>query len=1089
MTADGPDGGPGDATSSADAARLLFDLIPDGLWVFDDDAVTTWANDRMAEMLGRDPAEMVGLSVYDTLDEQGKVDFARALRRMIRTGEPQDDVDSYFIRPDGTAVWGLISFRPVVDGGRRVGWLHRVTSYTDRKELLDTLAAREQQLATAQRIAHLGSWSWDVVEDRVEWSDELCRIFGIEPGTLVTYADYAARLHPDDRDDVSAVIAGAAETGDEYSVDHRIVRPDGEVRWIRGRGVVERGPDGATVRMSGTAQDVTDLRTADEQAAEANRRLVLLQQMAMAANLAGSLREALQMAGAGVPDHTSWGSVGAWLYDRLGGEAELLDLRPPGSPVQCDESLAAAARASGEIQIGTPTGLEATHSLVAMPVLLGTEVVCVVELVADEVPPDDTSRELMTQVGHQLAVVAERERSAHELALARDDAMEASRLKSEFLATMSHEIRTPMNGVIGLTDLLLRTDLDEHQRRLAENLQGAGLTLLDIINDILDLSKIESGKLELEAADFDVRRVFDQVASVLSGPAHDKGLELVVACAPDVPAQVRGDAVRFGQIVTNLGSNAVKFTDHGEVVVQARVEEDDGADVVLRVDVTDTGVGIAPEESERLFDAFTQADPSTTRRHGGTGLGLAISRKLVDALGGQIWVTSELGRGSTFSFTVRLGAATGPAAAPPTGSRQLEGRRVLVVDDNETNRFILTEQLGAWEMRPVAVSSAVEALATLREATRSGHPFEIAVLDLVMPDVDGLELARRIGADPALAGVALLLLTSDQSVTRREVEESGITTSLSKPVRHSELRGAVMALLGGTALAPAPPAATVPGLGIRVLLVEDNRVNQLVATGILENLGCAVDVAEDGLEAVERLTRDHEYAVVLMDCRMPRLDGFDATRRVREGEPLGRRVPIVAMTASALEGERERCLAAGMDDYLTKPVDPAELERVLRDWALPGPPVRGAAPPPREPEPAAPPEPEPPEQAAPSPRVELERGVLDPDRIAVLDDLRKDGVSFFERTAASFMGRVGTQLVAIRDAVDRANAMSLLTSAHQLKGSALNLGLPRVAAAALKLELLGIAGTTEGSEPLLSDLTAEVELAVAALQRATTRTR
>jgi PAS domain S-box-containing protein len=1054
MTTDGPD-----------ASRLLA-LIPDGLWVFDDHGVTTWANDRMAELLGREPAEMVGLSVYDTLDEQGRADFARSLAEMVRTGEARENVESYFVRPDGTAVWGLISFRPVFDeAGHRTGWLHRVAPYTERKELLDTLAAREQQLATAQRIAGVGSWSWDVTADRVTCSDELYRIFAAQPGDLDTFAGYLERVHPEDR--WLTEESAAAGDGVEYSFDHRIIWPDGQVRWIRERGVVERGPDGERVRVSGTSQDITAMRAADEAAEEATRRLLLLQQMAMAANLATSLREALQMAGAGLPAHTSWGGVCAYLYDRPG-EPELMDLRSDGCPVECDPDLAEQARTSGRVVVGTPPALAETHSIVALPVLMGDEVVCVVELLADEVPPDENSHQLMSQIAHQLGVVAQRERSAADLAEARDDAMEASRLKSEFLATMSHEIRTPMNGVIGLTDLLLRTDLDEHQRKLAENLQAAGLTLLGIINDILDLSKIESGKLELEAADFDVRQVFDQAAAVLSGPAHDKGLELVVACAPDVPEQVRGDAVRLGQIVTNLGSNAVKFTDRGEVVVQARVESRTETEVVLRVDVSDTGVGIAADQRERLFEAFTQADPSTTRRHGGTGLGLAISRQLVEALGGEIWVTSELGRGSTFSFTARFGAATGTAAAAPAAGGQLRGRRVLVVDDNGTNRFILTEQLEAWRMRPVAVASAAEGLAALHEAARAGQPFEVAVLDLVMPGTDGLQLAAGIRADPELADTPLVLLTSDQTVTQQEIEDAGVRIALSKPVRHSELGAALVSALGGAATAPTPREESAPALDVRVLVVEDNQVNQLVATGILENLGCTVDLADDGVAAVERLTRPHEYAVVLMDCRMPRMDGFEATRRIRQQEPTGRRVPIVAMTASALEGERERCLDAGMDDYLTKPIDAHELERVLREWVQV--PV------------SLPERPEPPE--APEPRI-AESGVLDPDRVAMLDELRKDGVSFFERTAASFMGRVGSQLMAIREAVDRGSAMSLLTSAHQLKGSALNLGLPRVAATAQELESLGIAGTTEGGAPLLRDLTAEVELAVAALRRAT----
>lgn len=523
--------------------------------------------------------------------------------------------------------------------------------------------------------------------------------------------------------------------------------------------------------------------------------------------------------------------------------------------------------------------------------------------------------------------------------------------------------------------------------------------------------------------------------------------------------------MRFGQILANLGSNAVKFTDRGEVVVQAQVTHQDPARVVLRIDVSDTGVGIPPDARERLFDAFTQADPSTTRRHGGTGLGLAISRQLVQAMGGELSLDSEVGRGSTFSFTATFARAASGSQRRPDRPHLLHGRRVLVVDDNETNRFILEQQLAAWQMQPVTAATAEEALATLREAARAGRPFEIALLDLMMPGTDGLELARQIGADPTLRQLTMLLLSSDLGLGSQAARSAGIRAALNKPVRHSELYDALLGIVSAEGSEEQRPArGEAPDLGVRVLVVEDNYVNQLVATGLLENLGYVVEVANDGAQAVERLAGSHAFSAVLMDCRMPRLDGFDATRAIRSHEASGERVPIIAMTASALEGERERCLAVGMDDFLTKPVDARELEAAIARW------TGGGA--------GSDPEPSPATAAATAPSA-----VLDRERIEMLDALKKDGVSFFERTAASFMSRSGGQVLAIRDAARAGDAMGLMTSAHQLKGSALNLGLPLVGATAARLEALGDAGRTDGAEALLEELVADVDRAVQALQK------
>jgi PAS domain S-box-containing protein len=1054
-----------------DLYRSLVDASTDGLWIFDLDGVTTWANARMAELLGLPEERLLGFRAEDALDAEGRRQFREHLAAMARGEAGQENVESKLVRPDGTEIWTLVSWGPLLDAdGKRTGWLHRITEYTDRKELVETLRDREQQLATAQAIAHVGSWSWDVATDTVTWSDELYRMYGLDPAEHdATYEGFLNRIHPDDRRRVRGLVEATFAGTDEFAFDARIVRKDGEVRWIRGLGRVQRNPDGSPRTMGGTSQDITDLKRADELAAEATRRLELLQEMAMAANQASSLVEAIEQAARGLPHFTSWAAIGVYMPAE-GGTLTRTVLQPPGTGWEPDPAplLAERARVSRRVEVGPATAHGDTHSIVAIPVLLGGQVAAVIEVLADEVPPDENSMFLISQIAGQLSLVAERERTAHQLAEARDEAMEASRLKSEFLATMSHEIRTPMNGVIGLNELLLRTDLDDHQKRLAEGLQRAGLTLLGIINDILDLSKIESGKLELEAADFDVRSVFEQTAGVLSAPAHTKGLELVVACHPDVPLFLRGDSVRFGQVLTNLGSNAVKFTDSGEVVISARVERQDAEAVVLRVDVVDSGVGIPPTARARLFDAFTQADPSTTRRHGGTGLGLAISRQLVEALGGRIEVYSEVGQGSTFSFTAAFERARSAPTRRTTVPARLQGRRVLVVDDNETNRFILTEQLLAWEMQVVAVGSGEEALAVMRGAAAQGRRFEIALLDMVMPGMSGLELARRVGLDRTLGDPTMLLLSSDQSVGPQAAREAGLRASLDKPVRHSELYDALVGVAGAHLVETPAPArrSRGPSLGLRVLVVEDNQVNQLVATGLLENLGCDVEVASDGAEAVERLAGEHDFAAVLMDCRMPRLDGFDATRAVRAREPDGQRVPIIAMTASALEGERERCLAAGMDDFLTKPVNATDLERVVRRWTGSRLNERRTTP-----APSAPP------RTAPA--------VLDPDRVRMLSELSKDGVSFFERTAASFMARVGDQVIAVRDAVGANDAVRLQISAHQLKGSALNLGLPLVGATAARLEALGDAGRTTGADDLLSELVREVDRAVAALQEAT----
>ncbi len=950
--------------------------------------------------------------------------------------------------------------RIAAERDERVQQLHDTNVDLDRivEQRTAELRAIQERFELAVRGSTDGLWDWNVLTNVVYYSPRMKELLGYSENEFPNlFASFEARLHPDDHDWVLSRVHEHLKQRTPYDVEYRLQTKSGEYRWFRARGQAVWLENGDAARMAGSITDVTEehrLRERFRLAVEASPaalltvhqdgRILMANSRSLSlfgyteAELLGQSIEILvpQQFRASHPEHRRQFFM-APVQRAMGADLELLGVRKDGSEFPVKIGLSPVETAEGQA------------------------VICGVLDISDQ----KKAMEAMRQ--------------------AKEAAESASRAKSSFLANMSHEIRTPMNGIIGMAQLLAQTELRSHQRDYLSTVDESAHILMRLLNDILDFSKIEAGKLELECVDFGVSECVARASQMLVLRAAEKGLEIACRVAPEIPDHLRGDAGRLQQVLVNLLGNAVKFTEAGEIFVNVNLESQTADQVRLHLSVTDTGIGIPADKLNRIFRPFEQAESSTTRRFGGTGLGLTISRQLVEMMHGRMWVESEVGRGSTFHFTAEFGISADQHPHAPVELNTLKDLPVLVVDDNSTNRRILSEILQHWHMHPVLADSAAAGRQALQQAEASLHPIRLILLDHHMPGEDGIHFAESLRG--TLSQCPIIMISSGSTpVDVDHGQKYGISRFMNKPVIASELLNEVLRQFGRYTTAKQQSPLETPTEQVqarRVLLVEDNEINRRVALGLLRSRGHQAVVAENGQQAVDTLAQQ-EFDVVLMDMQMPVMDGYEATAAIRHREhQTGGHIPIVAMTAEALKGDRERCLSVGMDDYVSKPISPAELYRAVERF----PAVCLAAAVERKKPASIMPIAKKEYSDARQPDVPTEphRPLAQSNWPVINWNLVKECLGGETKDLHEFTEVVknesSTLLADIRRAIEVRDSKLLVRYAHTLKGCVNYFGVETLTEAALALENLGRAESFEGAQDLLATLELEYSRFIAAL--------